>query len=353
VESLQQSLLRPVGYALLAAFLFGVSTPLAKILVGEIHPLLLAGLLYIGMGLSLLTVRLLSSTSDVGSREAPLRRGDIPWLTVTVLAGGVIAPVLLMAGLSTTPAATASLMLNFEAAATILIAVLVFRESMSRRAGLAVAVIILAAIILSIDLSGEFGFSPGGLAVIGACVFWGIDNNTTRAISLRDPAAIGSVKGLVAGAITLGIAALLQAPFPAGPEILGALALGAVSYGLSTIFFILALRGLGAARTGAYFSAAPFIGAAASFIIFLSLPDLQFIAALPLMVLGGWLLLSEAHAHRHYHPHIVHEHRHRHDDLHHRHHHPEGMEEEEHSHVHEHPDMEHTHPHTPDIHHRH
>jgi drug/metabolite transporter (DMT)-like permease len=350
---LQQSLLRPVGYALLAAFLFGVSTPLAKILVGEIHPLLLAGLLYIGMGLSLLTVCLLSPTSNAGSREAPLRRGDIPWLTVTVLAGGVIAPVLLMAGLSTTPAATASLLLNFEAATTILIAFLVFRESMSRRAWLAVAVIILAAITLSLDLSGEFGFSPGGLAVIGACIFWGIDNNTTRVISLRDPAAIGCVKGLVAGVITLGIAALLQVPLPLEPEILSALALGAVSYGLSTIFFILALRGLGAARTGAYFSAAPFIGAAASFIIFLSLPDLQFIAALPLMVLGGWLLLSEAHAHRHYHPHIVHEHRHRHDDLHHRHYHPEGMEAEEHSHVHEHPDMEHTHPHTPDIHHRH
>lgn len=353
MSSLQQTLVRPVGYALLAAFLFGVSTPLAKILVGEIHPLILAGLLYVGMGFALLVVHLLFSTGQSGPREAPLRRGDLPWLAATVLAGGVIAPVLLMAGLSTTPAATASLLLNFEAAATILIAFLVFRESMSRRAWLAVTVIIVAAITLSLDISGEFGLSVGSLAVIGACIFWGIDNNTTRVISLRDPTAIGSVKGLVAGGITLGVAWLLRSPVPAEPEILSALALGVVSYGLSTIFFILALRGLGAARTGAYFSAAPFIGAAASFVIFLSLPDFQFIAALPLMILGGWLLLSESHAHRHHHPNIVHEHRHRHDDLHHRHQHPEGMEADMHSHVHEHPAMEHTHPHTPDIHHRH
>jgi drug/metabolite transporter (DMT)-like permease len=353
VFPVSQTLVRPVGYALLAAFLFGVSTPLAKILVGEVHPLLLAGLLYAGMGISLLVVHLLSSAGRSGPREAPIRRGDLPWLTATVLAGGVVAPVLLMAGLSATPAPTASLLLNFEAAATILIAFLVFRESMSRRAWLAVAVIIVAAITLSLDLSGEFGLSLGSLAVIGACIFWGIDNNTTRVISLRDPAAIGTVKGLVAGAITLGVAVMLRAPVPTEAAILGALALGIVSYGFSTIFFILALRGLGAARTGAYFSAAPFIGAAASFIIFLSLPDIQFIAALPLMIIGGWLLLSEAHAHRHYHPNIVHEHRHRHDDLHHRHPHPEGMEAEEHSHVHEHPAMEHTHPHTPEIHHRH
>ncbi|MBP1928822.1 drug/metabolite transporter (DMT)-like permease [Methanolinea mesophila] len=351
---MQNALLRPVGYAILAAFLFGVSTPLAKALVGEIHPLVLAGLLYTGMGLALLAVCLVSRVRHrSGPGEAPLRRGDVPWLAMTVLAGGVIAPVLLMAGLSTTPASTASLLLNFEAAATILIAFLVFRESMSRRAWGAVAVIGVAAVTLSVDFSGEFMVSLGSLAVIGACVFWGLDNNTTRVISLRDPASIGSIKGLVAGGITLGLAAALHAPFPGDPAVLEALALGAVSYGFSTIFFILALRGLGTARTGAYFSAAPFIGAGASFLIFLTLPSLRFIAALPLMVIGAWLLLSEVHTHRHVHPRIVHEHRHRHDDLHHRHQHPEGTRDEEHSHVHEHPHEEHTHPHTPDIHHRH
>jgi drug/metabolite transporter (DMT)-like permease len=342
----------PVAYPLLAATLFGVSTPLAKLLGTGIHPVLLSSLLYLGMGASMALVFIVTRRRGREVAEARLRRKDIPWLLGTMLAGGFLAPNLLMAGLSVTPATTASLLLNFEAVATTLIAWGIFHEHVGRRVAVAVLLITMAAIALTLDLSGVYGLSWGALAIVASCAIWGLDNNFTRVISLRDPAAIATFKGLAAGSISLLAALALHVPVPAPAQAAGALVLGFCCFGLSSFFFILSLRSMGASRTGAYFGAAPFVGVGASVLIFWEAPDLQFLAALPLMIAGAWLLVSEQHGHAHVHERLVHEHRHRHDDGHHFHDHGDDRVGG-HTHVHVHEPMEHDHPHSPDIHHRH
>ncbi|MCU0632866.1 MAG: DMT family transporter [Methanolinea sp.] len=336
----------------MAAVLFGISTPLAKILVPGLHPLVLGGWIYLGMGTFMVILWVFSRSGKRRREEARLRRGDIPWLGCTVLAGGVLAPVLLLTGLSDTPASTAALLLNFEAVATTLIAFGVFREHVGTRVAGAVIVITAATVLLSVNLSGTFGLSVGALAVVASCAFWGLDNNCTRVVSLRDPTAIGSVKGICAAIISLTVAFVLKAASPDIHLIAGAFLLGFTCFGISSYCFILSLRNLGAARTGAYFGAAPFIGVLASFFVFRELPNLQFLAALPLMAAGAWLLVSEVHVHLHTHEYMEHEHRHRHDDGHHLHDHGPAFEKE-HTHLHVHEEMEHSHPHAPDIHHRH
>ncbi len=341
-----------VVFALLAATLFGASTPLAKLLLGEgISPVLLAGLLYLGSGCGLALWWL--ARSGRASGEASLARADLPWLAGAVAAGGVAGPVLLMLGLAATPASTASLLLNLEGVFTALIAWFVVKENFDRRIALGMLAIVAGGAVLSWAGRPEAGVPWGPLAVAGACLCWGIDNNLTRKVAAADPVQIAAAKGLVAGAVTTGIAFAAGATVPAWPAVLGAAGVGFVGYGVSLVCFVLALRHLGTARTGAYFSTAPFVGAAVALLVFREGVTWPLVAAGALMGLGVWLHLTEKHDHEHEHEEMVHEHAHVHDE---HHQHAHGRDDppgEPHTHTHRHPPMRHAHPHYPDSHHRH
>ncbi len=344
----------PIFQALIAALLFGASAPFAKLLLGEIHPVLLAGLLYLGSGLGLVVVRLLRKTADAErGREAKLRKADGFWLAGAVLAGGVAAPITLLFALRNTPAATASLLLNFEGVATTLIALLAFREAISPRAGWSIGLITLSSIILSINPGAAWGFSLGALGILLACVFWGLDNNFTRNICARDPLEIVTIKGLAAGSFSVLLALLLGAGLPAAGTALRAMLLGSLSYGLSIVLFIRAMRGLGAARTSALFGTSPLAGVLLSLLIFRSVPNWLFWLALALMAGGALLLVNEDHEHEHVHRALMHEHAHTHDDGHHDHEHGDDTPPRNHSHEHAHGKTRHAHDHMPDLHHRH
>jgi drug/metabolite transporter (DMT)-like permease len=343
----------PILQAFAAALLFGASAPLAKLFLGQVEPVPLAAFLYLGSGLGVLGVKIFQRFRPRASeREAQIQRADLPWLAGAILAGGVAAPILLLFSLQQTPAATASLLLNFEGVATTLIAALVFREALSRRAGWAIALITLSSLLLSVNFSAAWGLSLGAAGILAACFLWGLDNNLTRNLSAKDPLSIVTLKGLGAGSFSLGMALVLGNPFPAPRVILGAMLLGSLSYGLSIVLFIHALRGLGAARTSALFGTAPLAGMLFSFLLFRELPGWLFLPALPLMALGTVFLLGEEHEHAHLHPLTFHEHAHDHADGHHDHA-QAGEETEKHSHPHEHVELEHDHDHLPDLHHRH
>lgn len=336
--------------ALLAAALFGISAPLAKLLLGQVEPVPLAALLYLGCGLGAAIFQLLPGVRREEEREAGLKRTDLPWMLGAVFAGGVLAPILLLIGLRTTPASTSALLLNFESAATTLLAGLIFKEAIGKRAAWAVGLITLASILLSWDFSGQWGLSGGAIAILAACLLWGVDNNCTRNISARSPLTIVMVKGLGAGSFNLLLALVLNMPLPGWRASLPGLALGMVSYGFSIALFVLAMRGLGAARTSALFGSAPFIGAIFAALLFRETPQALALISIPLLLAGAGLLLSEEHGHEHSHS-EVHEHRHNHHDQHHTHIHEDGFSGE-HSHPHEH-NLRHSHAHLPDLHHRH
>jgi drug/metabolite transporter (DMT)-like permease len=339
--------------ALVSAALFGASTPRAKLPLGAgVSPWLLAGLLYLGSGLGLLFILLARRAFGLVSTEAPLRRTDLPWLAAVALFGGIVGPVMLMLGLASTPASTASLLLNLEGLATMAIAWLVFRENVDHRLLLGAGAILAGALALS--FSGPLdGVGLGGLAITGACLAWGIDNNLTRKLSLADPLQITAVKGVVAGTVNLVLALANGAQLPSATITMAAGLLGLAGYGVSLVLFVLALRHLGTARTGAYFSTAPFLGAVLA-IAFLGEPaTLPLLIAAILMAGGVWLHLSERHAHDHSHEALEHEHRHTQDD-HHQHLHDDGtVGDVTHSHRHRHEPLTHRHPHFPDLHHRH
>ena len=339
--------------AIVSAALFGASTPFAKLLLGDgISPWLLAGLLYLGSGIGLSIIHLGRCAVGLAAAEAPLRRADMPWLALVVLSGGAIGPVLLLIGLTTTPASSTALLLNLESLATMVIAWVVFRENVDRRLLVGAAVILAGAVLLSWQ-GGPGGFGLGAIAIAGACVAWGLDNNLTRKLSAADPVQIALIKGLVAGAVNLALALTAGAFLPTISALGGAMLVGFLGYGVSLVLFVLGLRHLGAARTGAYFSTAPFIGAILAVAMFDEPITARLIGAGFLMAIGLYLHLSEAHEHEHQHEAIDHEHRHIH-DAHHRHSHalndPVG---EPHSHWHRHLPMTHKHPHYPDAHHRH
>jgi len=340
---------RGATLALASATLFGASTPFAKRLVGELPPVFLAGLLYLGSGAGLSLFRLVRH----GERGS-LSRREMPWLAGAILFGGVLAPVLLMAGLRSTTAAAASLLLNLEGVFTALLAWFVFHENFDRRIALGMVLIIAGGLVLSWQPKGSFGISAGALAVVAACACWAIDNNLTQKVSGGDPVTIAATKGSVAGVINLGIALVMgSAHRPPVASIGAALLVGLVGYGVSLAIFVLALRHLGTARTGAYFSIAPFIGAAVAVLLFREPIAPQLALAGVLMLAGVWLHLTERHEHEHRHEPLAHTHPHVHDE-HHQHEHAQGVDPgEPHTHLHEHAPMTHAHPHYPDIHHRH
>jgi drug/metabolite transporter (DMT)-like permease len=345
---------RAVVLALVSAALFGVSTPAAKLLLGSIDPIILAGLLYCGAGIGVgLLRRWVQFSSKASSAEAALQRQDVPWLAGAIAAGGVAGPVLLMAGLARTDASTASLLLTLEGVATALLAWFVFRESFDRRIAVGMAFLVGGALVLS--WSGEPSVSNlgGPLLILGACIAWGIDNNLTRKVSLADPLQIVEIKGLVAGPVSLVLGLSIAGNLPALSSTIFAGVVGFIGYGISLALFVRALRYLGTARTGAYFSTAPFLGAVAA-VIFLGDPlTIQLAAAGALMAIGVWLHITEYHDHEHVHELMEHEHQHVHDE-HHQHAHaasdPPG---EPHTHRHLHDRLQHKHPHTPDMHHPH
>jgi drug/metabolite transporter (DMT)-like permease len=333
--------------ALLAALFFGASAPLSKLLLREVPPILMAAFLYLGSGTGISLVKL-SQKMTSNPKEAGIRRPDVGWLTGAIIAGGIIAPIVLMVSLQVTPASTASLLLNFEGVATTLIALIFFRESISRRAFAAILAITLASIFLSTNFKSGFGFSLGALGILLACTLWSLDNNFTRNISAKDPLTIVAWKGLVAGMFSLILGLFLGQELPALHSILGILLLGFISYGLSTMLFIYSMRGLGASRTSALYGTAPLAGVILSILIFHDPITWSFILAALLMVAGALMLSSEEHAHFHIHMPVVHEHRHTHDEFH-----DHDTDKVTHSHEHEHPLTEHEHGHMPDIHHRH
>ena len=345
------SLQRYAFFALAAAALFGASTPLAKLLLGEISPIMLAGLLYLGSGLGLALLRL-GRGFDARSREARLIASDWGWLAGAVMAGGGVAPVLLMWGLSGTGASEASLLLNLESVATIFVAALLFREAVGGRIWAAAALMLAAGLVLSWQPQADHKLSLHTVAIAGACFCWALDNNLTRKISASDPVVLSMIKGLAAGSFNLALALAFEQRFPETATLAGALVLGFLSYGVSLVLFILALRHLGAARTAAHFGTAPFIGAAIAIFVLGEPFTLSFGVALALMVAATWLVLTERHAHEHRHEHLAHSHGHIHDE-HHQHAHNGNEGPEPHAHWHEHPPMAHTHPHLPDLHHRH
>lgn len=343
-----------VVYALLAAVLFGASTPFAKLLLGELPPVALAGLLYLGSGCGLVVWWLLSHFRRGGAgAEAGLKRSDLPWLAGAIASGGVLGPALLMLGLAATPASSAALLLNLEGVLTALLAWFVFRENFDRRIALGMVAITAGGLVLSWGGRPTLEVPWGPLAVAGACLAWAVDNNLTRKVSASDPVQVAAVKGLVAGVVNLVIAFGLGFYVTGLGVVLAACAVGFVGYGVSLVCFVLALRHLGTARTGAYFSLAPFVGASLSLLVLGESVTGYLLAAAGLMGVGLWLHLTERHEHEHVHEVVEHEHLHTHDEHHQHAHGPGDPPGEPHNHPHRHEPLRHSHPHYPDIHHRH
>jgi drug/metabolite transporter (DMT)-like permease len=337
--------------ALAAAALFGTSTPLAKILLEAASPVVLAGLLYLGSGIGLALWRLAQGRSG-HPREAPLAARDWGWLAGATLAGGVAAPVLLLWGLASSGAAETALLLNFESILTAFVAAVLFREAVGARVWIAALVMLAGGIVLGYDPASALAFSPYALAIAGACLCWALDNNLTRKVAGADPLVTAMTKGLVAGSINLALGLMLEGTFPGPWAAAGALVLGFAAYGASLVLFIYAMRHLGAARTAAHFSTAPFIGAMIAVPLLGEPVTAALVSAALLMALATWLVLTERHAHEHAHEHMTHSHRHVHDEHHqHAHRGDEGPEPHAHEHVHE--PLRHAHPHLPDLHHRH
>lgn len=345
----------PPFQAILAAALFGASTPISKLLLGEIDPILLAALLYLGSGIGAIILQQIGKIGKTARKtEAELTKADIPWLFGAVFAGGIAAPILLLFSLKSTPAATASLLLNFESVATTVIAVVFFKEAVDKRVRTALIFVTLASILLSWEINGSWGISFGALGILGACFLWGLDNNFVRNISSKNPLAIVAIKGIGAGCFSLILSIVLGKPLPALDITVLAGLIGFVCYGLSIALFIRALRNLGSSRTSTLFGTAPFVGMVLSIVLFGTVPNVLFLMALPLMVAGAFLMFSEKHNHAHQHELLEHDHCHSHPDSHHNHDHPGGGEiQGEHAHWHCHEEREHNHTHTPDIHHRH
>lgn len=336
-----------------AAILFGAGTPLSKLLLVQASPWLLAALLYLGSGLGLWMLRFIRHSPAV-----QLARGERRWLAGAILSGGIIAPVLLMTGLAAMPASGAALLLNAEGVFTALLAWFAFKENFDRRIALGMLVIVAGAVVLSWPADGavEFASLWPSLAVLGACLGWGIDNNLTRKVALTDASWIAMVKGLAAGVTNLVFALILGAIWPGMASVLGAAAVGFLSYGASLALFVVALRHLGTARTGAYFSVAPFFGALLALVLLDESLTLSLLLGGALMAIGVVLHLTEHHMHTHIHEPLEHEHEHDHgaDDSHHDHEHAELVPPgTRHAHLHSHTPTIHAHPHFPDAHHQH
>jgi drug/metabolite transporter (DMT)-like permease len=340
----------PVFCAILAAVFYGISVPAAKLLLYDMPPIFMASLLYLGAGMGMTAINLVQN-KQTRKKEARITRKELPY-TAAMIALDIAAPILLMIGLSMTTSATASLLGNFEIVATTAIALVVFKEAIGKRMWLAIALITASSMILSIEDFSNLKFSLGAVFVLLGCISWGIENNCTRMLSLKNPMQIVVIKGIGAGFGSLLITAFTGGISTNILYIALSLLLGFVSYGLSIYLYIFAQRSLGAARTSAFYAFAPFIGSGLSFIIFREAPAISFLIAFAVMTTGAYLAAFEKHDHEHDHALIEHEHRHDHSDGHHNHLHEPSVIGE-HSHLHTHEPLKHSHKHTPDLHHLH
>lgn len=315
---------------------------------------MLAGLLYCGacIGVTMLR-RITHAALAPAALEQSLRRQDIPWLAGAIAAGGIAGPILLMLGLARTSAAAASLLLTLEGAATALMAWFIFHENFDRRIALGMICLVAGAATLAWSGAPTLESAIGPVSIVGACVMWGLDNNLTRKVSLADPLQIVQLKGLFAGPINVALGLWAGASLPGARDALFGGVVGFLGYGVSLALFVMALRNLGAARTGAYFSTSPFLGAVFAVVALGEPVTIQLLVAGGFMGLGVWLHLTETHEHEHIHLPVTHMHSHVHDE-HHRHQHDTGDAlGEPHTHLHVHGWIKHTHSHTPDMHHEH
>jgi drug/metabolite transporter (DMT)-like permease len=340
------SLSRPALAAIAAALLFGASTPLAKLLLASLGPFTLAGLLYLGGSLGAMPFAFRGGSAEL-RRESRQRR----LLGLAVIFGGGIAPVLLLAGLRAAPAASVSLWLNTEVVATTLLAWAFFHEDLDRRTVLAGSLVLAGGVILAAP-EGVAGWKAGAL-VAGACVCWGMDNNLTALVSGFTPAQTTVAKGLIAGSVNLAIGMALGQRLPAVGSVGAALAVGAVSYGISIMLYISAAQQMGATRSQLLFATSPFLGVILAWTLFHERVQAAQLAAAPCIAAGLYFMLTARHAHEHTHEALTHTHSHRHDDGHHTHVHPGLPAWVRHTHPHEHEPVTHTHEHLPDLHHRH
>ncbi|MCA0386602.1 MAG: DMT family transporter [Firmicutes bacterium] len=343
--------LKAVSYAILAALLYGISSPVSKILLVEIPPTLMAALLYLGAGIGMVIINLYNVLSRREQLEARMTVKEMPYIVGMILLD-IAAPIFLMLGLTLTTSSNASLLNNFEIVATSLIALFIFKETIGRRMWLAIALITISSIILSVSDLSSLSFSVGSIFVLLACISWGFENNCTRMLSLKDPLQIVVVKGFGSGLGSLIISFVIHESSYNWVYISSTLLLGFIAYGMSIFLYIKAQRELGAARTSAFYAAAPFIGVIISWIILHEPITTTFIIALIIMLIGTYYAVSEDHKHSHKHSVETHDHKHNHHDGHHNHSH-EGDIEGEHSHEHTHEKVEHAHAHLPDLHHRH
>ncbi len=337
--------------AILSALLFGMSPVACKVIVGEMPPALLAGLLYLGSGLGLIGV-VLYQKIPVVDLALSLSRRQLLYLAGAISAGGVIAPLFLAFGIRYGTATEVSLLLNFETVATTFLAWFVFHEHIGSRVWIGKFLIIGGSLVIILAGGGGVQFSMPGLSVLMACALWGIDNNLTRELESLPAPLLACAKGLSAGIFNVALSLfMLGSPVSAG-QVTGALGIGALSYGASLVLFIHALRAIGAARTSTWFASGPFIGSLLSVIVLGERPPVEYWLAAPVMLSGMFLLYGESHRHLHHHDPLAHSHPHGHDE-HHRHEHGAEDNAEPHDHHHVHEPLTHAHLHWPDIHHRH
>ena len=280
-----------VWCAILAAAFYALNAPLSKLLLGHVPPTMMAAFLYLGAGLGMAVMQLAENRTGFAAREQRLTRSELPY-TIGMVVLDIAAPIALMVGITRTSAANASLLNNFEIVATSLIAMCLFREAISPRLWLGIALVTLSSAILSVQDVSSFSFSAGSVFVLIACVCWGFENNCTRMLSSKNPVQIVVIKGIFSGLGALVIALVTGESFPAAGQVLMALALGFVAYGLSIVFYIYAQRELGAAKTSAYYAIAPFIGVAMSLVIFREVPSLTFLIALAVMIAGACVVTA-------------------------------------------------------------
>jgi drug/metabolite transporter (DMT)-like permease len=342
---------KPIVMAFIAAILYGINSPLSKLLIKEVPPTFLAALLYLGSGLGMLFIHGLVTIKKKDYLEARVSKRELPYI-ISMVFLDIAAPILLMFGLSLTFAANAALLNNFEIVATSIIALIVFKEAVGYRMWFAILLITIASILLSVDVAGIMSFSIGSLLVLLACVLWGFENNCTRMLSLKDPIQIVIIKGFGSGIGAFLIALAREEVRAKLVYVIFAMILGFIAYGLSIYCYISAQRTLGAAKTSTFYAAAPFIGVFLSWVIFRKGITTTFFMAFLLMLAGAYLAITEKHYHLHKHLEMTHEHKHNHMDGHHNHiHSPEVVGE--HNHVHTHENLIHTHSHSSDLHHMH
>jgi len=331
---------------LVAALLFGASTPLSKALLSAIGPLTLAGLLYLGAAAGALPFAFRGGSRAL--RRDPRQRG---MLALAVVFGGGIAPVLLLLGLRAAAAASVSLWLNAEVVATSLLAWAFFREHLDRRTVLAALFVLAGGAVLALP-GGAAGWKAGAL-VVGACACWGLDNNLTALVSGFTPAQTTVAKGVIGGAVNLALGVALGQHLPPAGRLVAALGVGAVSYGFSIMLFIFGAQQLGATRAQLLFATSPFLGVILAWTLLGERMQWAQLAAVPCFAAGIGFMLTARHGHAHTHEALTHTHSHRHDDGHHDHVHPGLPASTRHTHPHAHESLTHAHSHLPDLHHRH